>query len=142
MFISHTLTLFGAPHGWPDGFDATVTALFMAAIIGTVVLGYIFMVLDYRAYLRSLRRALVRVVNYLPHIPEWAKVETPRSLTASGLTMPCTEEDLLHAYRKRVKNLHPDRGGDKKKFLVLQQNFEEAGRYLAEYERLRASGRG
>jgi hypothetical protein len=130
-----------AQHGWPDRFDATITTLFLAAIVGTMVLGYVFMVLDYRAYVRSLRRALVRVVNYLPHVPEWAKVETPRSLAAFGLTMPCTEQDLLHAYRKRVKHLHPDRGGDKKRFLALQQNFEEATEFIAEYERIKSAGR-
>jgi hypothetical protein len=142
MFFAHARILFAAQHGWPDRLDATVTTLFLAAIVGTVVLGYIFMVLDYRAYMRSLRRALVRVVNYLPHVPEWAKVETPRSLAAFGLTMPCTEQDLLHAYRKRVKHLHPDRGGDKKRFLALQQNFEEAAEFIAEYERIKSPGRG
>jgi hypothetical protein len=99
------------------------------------VLGYVFMVLDYRAYLRSLRRALVKVMNYLPNVPEWARVETPRCIAALGLRMPCTEQDLLRAYRTKVKKLHPDHGGDKRRFLILQQNFEEAVGYLSECER-------
>jgi hypothetical protein len=120
-----------ADHRWPDSIDATVTFAFLAAVVGVIVLGYVFMVLDYRAYLRSLRRALVKVVNYLPKIPEWAKVETPGCISALGLTMPCTEQDLLQAYRMKVVKLHPDRGGDKRRFLRLQQNFEEAMKFLA-----------
>ena len=116
---------------WPDSVDATITALFFATVFGTVVLGYVFMVLDYRAYVRSLHRALVKVINYLPNVPEWAKVETPRCIAALGLRMPCDEEDLLRAYRMRVKKLHPDHGGDKKRFLALQQSFEEAVAFLA-----------
>ena len=117
---------------WPDSLDATVTIVFLVSVVSVAALGYVFMVLDYRAYLRSLRRALVKVINYLPHVPEWAKVETPRCIAAFGLRMPCTEQDLMRAYRTKVKKLHPDRGGDKRRFLVLQQNFEEAVEYLAE----------
>jgi hypothetical protein len=120
-----------AEHRWPDSFDATVTFAFLATIAAVVVLGYVFMVLDYRTYLRSLHRALVRVVNYLPNIPDWAKVETPGCIAALGLRMPCTEQDLLRAYRIKVVKFHPDRGGDKRRFLSLQQNFEEAMAFLA-----------
>lgn len=124
-----------AANRWPDSLDSMVTILFAVGLVVTIVLGYVFMVLDYRAYLRSLRRALVLVANYLPHVPEWARMETPRCLAALGLRMPCTQEDLLHAYRERVKLLHPDRGGDRRRFLALQQNFEEASEFLAEAER-------
>ncbi len=131
-------TLLFAANRWPDSLDSAVTIAFAAALVGTIVLGYVFMVLDYRAYLRSLRRALVRVAGYLPHVPEWARKETPRCLAALGLRMPCTQEDLLQAYRERVKELHPDRGGDRRRFLALQQNFEEASAFLAEAERTNA----
>ena len=120
---------------WPNSLDATVTIVFLITVVGVAALGYVFMVLDYRAYLRSLRRALVKVINYLPHVPEWAKVETPRCIAAFGLRMPCTEQDLMRAYRTKVKKMHPDRGGDKRRFLILQQNFEEAVEYLAESQR-------
>ncbi len=120
---------------WPDSLDATVTTIFLAAVVGIATLGYVFMVLDYRAYLRSLRRALVKVINYLPNVPEWARVETPRCIAAFGLRMPCTKQDLMRAYRTKVKKLHPDRGGDKRRFLILQQNFEEATAYLDKSER-------
>jgi hypothetical protein len=126
--------LIAAKH-WPDPFDSTITIVFAVALLMTVSLGYVFMVLDYRAYLRSLRRALVRVANYLPYVPEWAVVETPRCLSSMGLRMPCTQEDLLRAYRERVKELHPDRGGDRRRFLALQNNFEEAAAFLAERDR-------
>ena len=45
---------------------------------------------------------------------------------ALGLVMPCTAEDVLAAYRRKVKQLHPDRGGDRREFLRLQAHFEEA----------------
>jgi hypothetical protein len=127
-----------AAERWPDTFDSTVTVAFAVFLLVTVLLGYLFMALDYRAYLRSLRRALVHVANYLPHMPEWAIIETPRCLAAMGLRMPCTQEDLLRAYRDRVKILHPDHGGDKRRFLALQQNFEEASAFLEELERKNA----
>src|SRR4051812_40460098 len=116
---------------WPDAIDTAVTVTAFVIVVVVVVLGYVFMVLDYRAYLRSLRRALVRVANYLPHIPEWARVETPRCVATLGLRMPCTADDLLRAYRRRVKELHPDHGGDMRQFLILQQSFEEATAYVA-----------
>jgi hypothetical protein len=123
---------------WPDSLDATVTLAFFGAVGLLIGLGYVFMVLDFRAYLRSLRRALVKVVRYFPDIPEWARPETPLCLTALGLRMPCNEEDLKRAYRKRVKKLHPDRGGDQKKFLRLQTQFEEALNILRQQSYLRS----
>jgi hypothetical protein len=95
-------------------------------------MGYFYMVVDIRAYLRSLRRALVRVMPSFPDLPEWVRQPTPPSIAALGLTMPCTEADVLRAYRDCVKRLHPDRGGDKRTFLRFQANFEEALRYLRE----------
>jgi hypothetical protein len=53
-------------------------------------------------------------------------------LLAFDLHMPCDEEDLKSAYRHKVKRLHPDRGGDKRRFLTLQSHFEDALRYLAQ----------
>jgi hypothetical protein len=84
-------------------------------------------VLDIRAYLRSLNRALSIVAKWsLPGIPDWARRETPRAVAAFGLRFPCTEEQLKQAYRKRVKQLHPDHGGDQRRFMLLQAQFEEA----------------
>jgi curved DNA-binding protein CbpA len=45
---------------------------------------------------------------------------------ALGLTLPCTAEDVLAAYRRKVKKLHPDRGGNRRQFLQLQAHFEQA----------------
>jgi len=52
--------------------------------------------------------------------------DTPRCVAALGLRMPCSEEQLKEAYRAKVKVLHPDHGGDKRRFLWLQSQFEEA----------------
>jgi hypothetical protein len=111
---------------WPDRIDGTVTAAFFTVAFGLPALGYFAMVLDFRAYLRSLRRALVVVSNYRPELPAWVRRDTPRCVLALGLTLPCTADDVLAAYRRKVKKLHPDRGGDRRQFLQLQLHFEQA----------------
>lgn len=117
-------------HQWPDSVDLTAMLLYVVTIIAAPVAGYAAMVVDIRRYLRSLRRALVVVVNYFPDLPHWAREPTPKCLAAFGLMMPCSEEDLLKAYRCKVKLLHPDRGGDRRRFHKLQRNFEQAQEYL------------
>ncbi len=116
---------------WPDGVDWVVTAGYLALILGAVVAGYACMVLDVRAYLRSLRRALVLITHYRVELPDWIRRETPRCIQALGLTMPCTTDEVLEAYRQKVKLLHPDRGGSRREFLLLQQHFEQAMALLA-----------
>jgi hypothetical protein len=111
---------------WPDGIDFAVILWYAAIAFGVPILGYVFMVLDYRAYLRSLRRAIMVVTGYRNDLPEWMRKNTPRCILALDLVMPCTAEDILAAYRRKVKLLHPDRGGDRKEFLRLQAHFEQA----------------
>jgi hypothetical protein len=113
-------------HFWPDEIDFTVTAGYLALLIGVIAAGYICMALDIREYLRSLRRALVLVSQYRVELPEWVRRDRPRCLQALGLTFPCTTDDVLTAYRRKVKLLHPDRGGDCREFLRLQEHFEQA----------------
>jgi hypothetical protein len=121
------------PRGpWPDGFDAAAIVCFVALVVGAPALGYVAMAADFRAWLRSLRRALMVVSSSFPTLPGWARVDTPRSIAALGLTFPCTEDDVLRVYRRRVKKLHPDLGGDKRQFLRLQAQFEDAIRHLRE----------
>lgn len=121
-----------AQASWPTTVDLTVMFAFFAIALGTPVLGYVFMVLDFRRYLRSLRRALVVVVRQAPKIPYWALLERPSCLTTLGLSSGCTEEEVMEAYRQKVKTLHPDRGGDLQSFLQLQETFEEALRTVRE----------
>jgi len=111
---------------WPDMIDAAATAVFLAVVLAVPAAGYAMMVIDFRAYLRSLRRALMRVVSYSAELPEWARQQTPRCVAALGLQMPCTEAQIMSAYRREVKQLHPDRGGDRRRFLILQTHFEQA----------------
>ncbi|MEX0677834.1 MAG: J domain-containing protein [Pirellulales bacterium] len=111
---------------WPNTLDLIATVTFLALVLLLPALGYVFMVLDIRAYLRSLERRLILAAQSLRGIPAWARYHTPRSVAALGLLMPCTEEELKRAYRQRVMQLHPDRGGDQRRFLLLQAHFEEA----------------
>ena len=118
--------LFADRHNWPDFIDLIAIALIAGTILAVIVTGHTLMVLDFRRYLRALRRGLIVVANYLPHIPAWAREQTPKCLVTLGLRLPCTEDDVMRSYRKCVKRLHPDRGGDQRRFLLLQTDFEQA----------------
>jgi len=113
-------------HVWPDGIDWVVTAAYLATIVGVAIAGYVCMALDIRAYLRSLRRALVVISHYRMDLPDWVRKDRPRCIQALGLTLPCTTDEVLSAYRAKVKFVHPDRGGDGREFLRLQEHFEQA----------------
>jgi hypothetical protein len=121
-----------APPSSPDGIDWTITVTYLALAFGLAALGYVCMVLDIRAYLRSLRRALVVISGYRLELPEWARKDTPRCILALGLTLPCTSAEILAAYRRKVKTMHPDLGGDEREFLRLQTHFEQAMNFIAE----------
>lgn len=111
---------------WPDDIDASLTVFYLTLFFGLPLLGYVAMVIDFRRYLRSLRRALVVVSQSMPTMPYWALLQRPTCLQAFGLELPCTEAELLAAYRERAKSLHPDHGGDLEQFLRLQRHFDEA----------------
>jgi hypothetical protein len=122
--------LFTPHHRWPDALDLTTTCLFLVAFLALTVSGHVFMALDVRTWLRSFRRALIVVTEHLPGFPRWSRLRTPRCLTALGLKLPCNEEQLMWTYRNKVKQLHPDRGGDRKRFMRLQADFEEALEFI------------
>jgi hypothetical protein len=117
---------------WPDSIDASVSFVYLACVFGAALGGYVCMALDIHAYLRSLRRALVLITHYRPELPDWVRRDTPRCILALDLTMPCTADDVLAAYRRKVKRLHPDRGGNRREFLRLQLHFEQAIALVAE----------
>jgi hypothetical protein len=127
----HAFTFTLLARVWPDHFDWTILLGYLALAFGLPLLGYVCMALDFRAYLRSLRRAMVLVSNYRPELPEWIRKNTPRCILALGLTMPCTTDDVLAAYRRKVKELHPDRGGSRREFLRLQAHFEQAIEFVS-----------
>ena len=124
------MSIFDARTNWPDAFDTSTIVVFVMVVVGLPTLGYVFLVLDIRAYLRSLRRALIRVTYYLPEIPKWARYETPPCLRALGLRVPSTEEEVKRAYRRLAEKLHPDRGGDPHRFQLLQEHFEKSRHYV------------
>ena len=116
----------------PDAFDLTLIVIYLAVVLGAPLLGYWFMVIDIRAYLRALRGALIVIRDHLPGIPDWAKKHTPGCIRSLGLDLPCTEQDIKRAYRLLAEELHPDRGGDRQRFMLLQKQFEEAIEYIRE----------
>jgi len=113
-------------HRWPDSYDTVAVVAFLAVIVALPVLGYIFAYVDFRRYLLSLRRAISTIVYRDMGTPEWARPKIPRCVAVFGLEWPCSEQELTQAYRRKVKSLHPDRGGDGRRFLMLQRHFEEA----------------
>jgi hypothetical protein len=116
--------------GWPSTFDSVTVLAFVLAAVLLPSLGYVFLALDIRRYLRSLTRTLVRVASSAYSTPRWALPETPRCVAVFGLQMPCTQDDLMRAYREKVKTLHPDRGGDKRRFIMLQSQLQEAMKHV------------
>lgn len=132
MLTHATLLAASTTETWPDGFDAAAVAGYLALAFGVPLLGYLCMVLDFRAYLRSLRRAIMVISGYQTELPEWVRKTTPQCIMALGLTLPCTPEDVLNAYRRKVKELHPDRGGSRRDFLRLQAHFEQAMALVAD----------
>lgn len=111
---------------WPDRIDWVVAGAYLLLIVGVPLFAYTSVGLHIRNYLRSLRRALVLITHYSFELPEWVRRDRPRCIQALGLTLPCTTDEVLVAYRRKVKRLHPDRGGDTKDFLLLQEHFHQA----------------
>ena len=123
-----------ATRAWPDDIDVAVITGYLLCVLLLPLLGYIVIALDIRAYLRSLRRALVVVSQPFYDIPKWARHKTPQPFARLGLTASCTKDELLEAYRVQVKALHPDHGGDRRQFLQMQKNFEQALRLVEDGE--------
>jgi hypothetical protein len=59
-----------------------------------------------------------------------ATSERPAFAVTLGLLPPYSMDDVKRAYRDKVKDAHPDRGGDRDMFERIQTAFEEAGEYL------------
>jgi len=130
--FKHVVTAVAPNNTLPDGVDWTITAVYLLLAFGLAALGYVCMVFDIRAYLRSLRRTLVLVSHYRVELPAWVRKDTPRCILALGLTLPCTADDIRAAYRRKVKLMHPDLGGDRREFLRLQSHFEQAIALIAD----------
>lgn len=140
MEVDQLAPLAHAASSWPDGLDLAAIAVFVGVAFGVPIFGHFLMVVDIRRYLRSLRRALV-VLAYAarPTMPYWARQQRPPCLESLGLELPCTEEQVVAAYRQRVKQLHPDKGGSLSQFLQLQRHFEQAMHLARNQESARRS---
>jgi hypothetical protein len=55
----------------------------------------------------------------------------PEFAVVLGLLPPYTIDDVKRAYLAKVKDAHPDHGGDRNAFDRIQQAYEQAGAYLA-----------
>ncbi len=120
-----------ARNAWPDAVDRSAVLLFLAAVVLVPLFGYWLTILDLRRWRRALRGVLVRVARpFAAPLPDWVDRETPPCLRALGLSLPCNEADVKEAYRRRAESLHPDRGGDVRRFLLLQQHLEQSLYYL------------
>ncbi len=51
-------------------------------------------------------------------------------LAAFGLTLPCKIADVKRVFRARVKQAHPDQGGDAEAFIRLRSAYAEALRFV------------
>ncbi len=115
-----------AEHVFPDAIDLTIAAFVGIIVIGLPVAGYVFMCVDYMAWLRALRGALVLVVEVIPGVPNWAHKKTPRCLRLLGLEMPCSESDVKRAYHQLAELHHPARGGCPRRFSQLRETYQTA----------------
>ncbi|TWT95355.1 DnaJ domain protein [Botrimarina colliarenosi] len=113
-----------------DPIDTLGVIWFVGLFLGLPLLGWLAMVVDYRAYLHSLKRALVVVRTYRLEVPLWALRDRPECLRELGLAPDCTRDEVMAAYRQRVKLVHPDHGGDRRRFELLQQRLQEALRLV------------
>jgi hypothetical protein len=57
--------------------------------------------------------------------------ERPSFAVVLGLLPPYSLEDVKRAYLAKVKDAHPDRGGDRAGFDRVQQAYEQANEYLS-----------
>lgn len=110
----------------PDPVDTFATVWFFALFFGAPLLGWFFAFADYRAYVRSLRRAMIVVRRYTFETPLWALRDRPQCLVDLGLAPGCTHDEIMAAYRRKVMKAHPDRGGDRRQFELLQTRLHEA----------------
>jgi hypothetical protein len=56
--------------------------------------------------------------------------DRPQFAVTLGLLPPYTIDDVKRAYMDKVKDAHPDRGGDREAFDRIQRAFEEGQEYL------------
>lgn len=62
-------------------------------------------------------------------------MDTPPTFLATlGLLPPVTAEDVKQAYLERVKTAHPDKGGTREQFQVLQEDYQRALEYAQFFE--------
>jgi len=54
----------------------------------------------------------------------------PDFLEKLGVLLPCNEQDVKEAYLAKVRNAHPDVGGDVQEFLEVQKAYESALEYV------------
>jgi hypothetical protein len=59
-----------------------------------------------------------------------AHAERPEFAVTLGLLPPYTMDDVKRAYLDKIKDAHPDRGGDRAAFDRIQHAFEQGSEYL------------
>ena len=125
-------TLLPLANTWPDALDRATIVAYLTLVLVLPAIGYLFAIADFRSYLRAMRGVLIVVRQGAPRMPAWVRLETPSCLRALGLTAGCSETEVKRAYRRQAELLHPDRGGDRRRFMRLQDEFEMALEFVRE----------
>jgi len=73
-----------------------------------------------------------RAVEHYNRRQSNTSASTPPCITALGLSLPCTVEDVKSAWRQLVKESHPDVGGDASRFIELKDHYNSAIKFFGE----------
>jgi hypothetical protein len=79
----------------------------------------------FRAYEAARQANRVFVETYVYGATPAAR-SLPPCLSLLGLSWPCTVQEIKQAFRRKVKTVHPDHGGNSADFQVLHRAYKEA----------------
>jgi hypothetical protein len=79
----------------------------------------------FRAYEAARQANRVFVETYVYGATPAAR-SLPPCLNLLDLSWPCTVQEIKQAFRRKVKTVHPDNGGNSADFQVLHRAYKEA----------------
>lgn len=66
-----------------------------------------------------------QIISGLPSLPEGVASLVPCFIAMGFSTMPQTKQDITNQYHRQAKVMHPDQGGDRDAFEILQSNYKK-----------------